>query len=71
MILDPYGEVVVESRTLGDDVAVALLTADTFDQSSGRRYMRARRPELYSKLVAPPPPGQEPVTHPGWKVARP
>jgi predicted amidohydrolase len=70
MILDPYGEVVVESRTLGDDVAVALLTADTFDQSSGRRYLRARRPELYGKLVEPPPPGQEPVTHPGWKVAQ-
>jgi predicted amidohydrolase len=71
MILDPYGEVVVESRTLGDDVAVALLTADALDQSSGRRYLRARRPELYGKLVEPPPPGQEPVTHPGWKVARP
>jgi predicted amidohydrolase len=70
MILDPFGEVVAESRALGDDVAVALLTAEKIAQSSGRRYLRARRPELYGKLVEPPPPGQEPVTHPGWKVAQ-
>ena len=69
MILDPFGEVVVESRVLGDDVVVALLTAEKLTQSSGRRYLRARRPELYGKLVEPPPPGQDPVTHPGWKVA--
>ncbi len=70
MILDPFGEVVVESRVLGDDVVVVLLTAEKLAQSSGRRYLRARRPELYGKLVEPPPPGQEPVTHPGWKVAQ-
>ena len=68
MILDPYGEVLVESRELGDDVVVALLTGDKIAASSGRRYLRARRPELYGKLVEPPPPGQEPVTAPGWKV---
>jgi predicted amidohydrolase len=71
MILDPFGEVVAESRTLGDDVVVALLTAEKLAQSSGRRYLRARRPELYGRLVEPPAPGQEPITHPGWKVAQP
>ena len=70
MILDPFGEVVAESRVLGDDVIVTLLTDEKLQQSSGRRYLRARRPELYGKLVEPPPPGQEPVTHPGWKVAQ-
>jgi predicted amidohydrolase len=70
MILDPFGEVLVESRELGDDVVVARLTPEKLGQSSGRRYLRARRPELYGKLVEPPPPGQEPVTEPGWKVAR-
>ena len=68
MILDPYGEVLVESRELGDDVVVASLTAEKIDRSSGRRYLRARRPELYGKLVEPPPPGQQPVTTPGWKL---
>ena len=69
MILDPFGEVLVESPELGDDVVVALLTAETFEQSSGRRYLRARRPELYGKLVDPPPPGETPVTLPGWERA--
>ena len=69
MILDPYGEVLAESRELGDDVVVALLTGDKILDSSGRRYLRARRPELYGKLVEPPPAGQEPVTTPGWKLA--
>src|SRR4051812_25626078 len=69
MILDPFGEVLAESSALGDDVVVALLTADRLGQSSGQRYLRARRPELYGKLVEPPPPGQQPVTRPGWALA--
>ena len=32
--------------------------------SSGHRYLRARRPELYDKLVEP----QESVTLPGWRM---
>jgi predicted amidohydrolase len=70
MILDPYGEVLAESRELGDDVVVALLTGDKIQNSSGQRYLRARRPNLYGKLVEPPPPGQQPVTAPGWKLER-
>lgn len=69
MILDPHGEVLAESLALGDDVVVALLTAEALEQSSGRRYLRARRPDLYGPLVEPPPPGQEPVTTPGWDLA--
>ena len=64
MILDPFGEVLVESQALEDDVVVGLLTADKIELSSGRRYLRARRPELYGKLVEP----QESVTLPGWKM---
>jgi hypothetical protein len=70
MIFDPYGEVLVECRELGDDVVVGLLTDEKIARSSGRRYLRARRPELYGKLVEPPAPGQEPVTTPGWTVAK-
>ena len=69
MILDPFGEVLAESQALEDDVVVALLTADKIDQAPGRRYLRARRPELYEKLVEPPPAGQEPITKPGWAMA--
>ena len=69
MILDPFGEVLIESQALEDDVVVGLLTPDKLEQASGRRYIRARRPELYGKMVEPSPPGQQPVTKPGWKMA--
>ncbi len=67
MIIDPFGEILIESHVLGDDVVVALLTAEKLEQASGRRYIRARRPELYGKLVEPSPEGEKPVTLPGWK----
>lgn len=67
MILDPHGEVLVESHALDDDVVVGWLTAEKLAQASGRRYLRARRPELYGKLVEP----QESVTIPGWSLKPP
>lgn len=51
MILDPYGEIIAESRALGDDMAVADLDASLLPTSSGRRWLRARRPELYDTLT--------------------
>jgi predicted amidohydrolase len=64
MILDPFGEVLVESHALEDDVVVGLLTPEKIAQSSGQRYLKARRPELYDKLVEP----QQSVTLPGWHM---
>ena len=66
MIFDPFGEVLVESHALEDDVVVGLLTPDKFQNSSGQRYLKARRPELYGKLVEP----QESGTLPGWTMER-
>ena len=63
-IFDPFGEVLVESHALEDDVAVGLLTPEKLQQASGQRYLKARRPELYGKLVEP----QESVTLPGWTM---
>ncbi len=64
MILDPFGEVLVESHALADDVVVGLLKPNTLKHTPGRRYLRARRPELYGKLIEP----QESVTLPGWRM---
>jgi predicted amidohydrolase len=64
MILDPFGEVLAESHSLEDEVVVGLLTPEKLEQSSGHRYIKARRPELYGKLVEP----QESVTSPGWTM---
>ena len=64
MIFDPFGEVLAQNHTLEDEVVVALLTPEPLQQSSGWRYRKARRPELYDKLVEP----QESVTLPGWDL---
>jgi predicted amidohydrolase len=69
MILDPFGEVISECHKLDDDVTVALCTAEKLPLASGRRYLRARRPDLYGKLVEPPT--EAPVTEPGWKLRKP
>ena len=64
MVIDPFGEIIAECNTLGDDFVIGLCTADKIPISSGFRYQRARRPELYDKLVEPP--AEPPQTHPGW-----
>ncbi len=68
MILDPFGEIIAESHALGDDVIVGLCTPEKIELSGGRRYLRARRPELYGKLVEPLPEGQKPEVNPGWRL---
>ena len=53
MVLDPYGEIVAETRALGDAMVIADLDASLLPTSSGRRWLRARRPELYDLLTRP------------------
>ncbi len=65
MVIDPFGEVVTECHKLGDDICIANCTDEKLQQASGRRYLKARRPELYGPLVEQ---SDEPsVTAPGWK----
>jgi predicted amidohydrolase len=51
MVLDPYGEIIAETRSTGDAMVVADLDASLLETSSGRRWLRARRPELYESLT--------------------
>ncbi|HPM18797.1 MAG TPA: nitrilase family protein [Bacteroidales bacterium] len=51
MILDPFGNIMAECRTLGDDFVTATVTADKLTQAGGYRYTRARRPELYRDIL--------------------
>ncbi|MEZ6061090.1 MAG: nitrilase family protein [Planctomycetaceae bacterium] len=66
MIIDPFGEIPAECHRLGDDVVVATCTAEKVAQSSGQRYLKARRPDLYGALVQPS--AEPPSTEPGWKL---
>ncbi|QNQ11382.1 nitrilase-related carbon-nitrogen hydrolase [Sphingomonas alpina] len=51
MILDPYGRIVAESRSIADDIVIADLDLTLVRSSSGRRWMTGRRPELYAALT--------------------
>jgi predicted amidohydrolase len=54
MIIDPFGDVIAECRTLGDDLVTATLTKDKLTQAGGHRYIKARRPELYRDIIGQP-----------------
>ncbi len=68
MILDPYGEIIAECRALGEDVVTGICTQDKIDKSSGKRYLRARRTELFAKLTEEP--AEDPVINSGWGIIK-
>ena len=53
MILDPYGRILAETWAAGDDMVVADLDASLLEVSTGRRWIKTRRPELYGPLAVP------------------
>lgn len=54
MLHDPFGDILAECRTLGDDFVTATLTREKLTQAGGHRYINARRPELYAKIIGQP-----------------
>ena len=52
MILDPFGEILAECRSMGDEVVLATCTPDKLELAGGFRYKKARRPELYGEILA-------------------
>jgi predicted amidohydrolase len=57
MIIDPYGRILEETCKAGDDMVVADLDPALLVEATGRKWIRARRPELYAPLAVPT--GQE------------
>ena len=53
MILDPYGRILAETWKAADDMVIADLDPSLLAESSGRRWIRARRPQLYAPLTVP------------------
>lgn len=51
MILDPFGDIIAECRTLGDDFVTATLIPEKLIQAGGYRYKNARRPDLYKDII--------------------
>jgi predicted amidohydrolase len=54
MIIDPFGDIIAECRTLGDDFVSAVLTPGKLTQAGGYRYIQARRPGLYNEIIGQP-----------------
>jgi predicted amidohydrolase len=67
MILDPWGNIMAECRSLEDQVVVAECTAENFNISSAKRYIQARRPELYRDILGK---DHRPVTRVEWMENR-
>ncbi|NOY96059.1 MAG: nitrilase [Chlorobi bacterium] len=51
MIIDPFGDIIAECRTLGDDLVSAVIVPDKIIQAGGSRYIKARRPGLYRDII--------------------
>lgn len=51
MVIDPYGRILAETWKAGDDMVVADLDRSLIANSTGRRWIRTRRPELYGPLA--------------------
>lgn len=54
MIVDPYGDVIAECRSLDNEIAVAEVSADNLSLAGGYRYIKARKPELYADIIGKP-----------------
>ena len=51
MILDPYGDILAECRSLSDELVLATMVPEKLNLAGGYRYMKARRPELYKEII--------------------
>ena len=53
MLIDPYGRILAETWAAKDDMVVADLDLSLLPESTGQRWTRSRRPELYGPLTRP------------------
>jgi predicted amidohydrolase len=51
MILDPFGEILAECRSLDNEIVSSVLSSEKFALSGGYRYTNARKPELYRSII--------------------
>jgi predicted amidohydrolase len=51
MILDPFGDILVECRSFKDGFVTASIIPEKLTLAGGYRYKKARRPELYRDII--------------------
>lgn len=52
MILDPFGDILNECRTMDDEMVTAVLTPQKLQDAGGNRYIAARKPTLYGSILS-------------------
>jgi predicted amidohydrolase len=63
MIIDPFGEILIETNALDNDVITATCSSEKLWQAGGYRYIHARKPDLYKDIVGKP---NKSITRPVW-----
>ena len=53
MIIDPYGRIMDETWAAEDRMVAAVIDLSLIEQSTGQRWIRTRRPDLYKPLTEP------------------
>jgi predicted amidohydrolase len=51
MILDPFGNILAECRSLNNEIVTAMLIPDKLHNAGGYRYIKARKPSLYKDII--------------------
>jgi predicted amidohydrolase len=51
MILDPFGNILAECRSLNNEIVTAILIPDKLLNAGGYRYIKARKPSLYKDII--------------------
>lgn len=51
MIIDPFGDIIAECRSFEDSFVTATITPEKLNLAGGKRYLQARRPELYKDII--------------------
>ena len=54
MIIDPFGDIITECRSLENEFQSATLTAEKLTRAGGFRYRKARKPALYAGIIGQP-----------------
>lgn len=54
MIIDPFGDIIAECRTLEDEMVTTTIDPSKLTLAGGHRYLKARRPDLYRDIIGQP-----------------
>ena len=68
MVIDPFGDIIAECNTLGNDITVGCCVPDKLERCLGRKHLAARRPELYGDILAAPNPDAPPFVGVGDSI---